>query len=382
MKSFALVAAALVAPAFAAPTTIPIIKLAGSAKENSYIVKLKDGVSMDSHIAQLLGSNLNGGQDCQVVYKYENVFNGYASVLKGVMLDYVRQSSDVESIQADTIYKINWEEDDEALASREVHGQEVSHLSERGANGEGVDIYGLDTGILTTHTCFGGRASWGATFGGYPDSDGNGHGTHTAGTAAGKGFGLATASKVIAVKVCSDAGECASSDIAAGVQFVVQQAASSGRPSIATMSLGGPADPAIDSAVSAAITRGIHFTVAAGNDNHDASEDSPAHVAAANTIAAVDSTNRKASFSNFGSVVDVWALGVNVLSAWIGSNTATNTISGTSMATPQVAGILAVVLGNEGQMKPAELSAALVKNAKPLVIGAPAGTTNLLADVW
>ncbi|KAH7326859.1 putative subtilisin-like serine protease [Rhizoctonia solani] len=382
MKSFALVAAALVAPAFAAPTAIPIIKLAGSTKENSYIVKLKDGVSTDSHIAQLLGSNLNGGQDCKVVYKYENVFNGYAGVLKGPILDYVRQSSDVESIQADTIYKINWEEGEEALASREVHVQEASHLAERGANGEGVDIYGLDTGILTTHACFGGRASWGATFGGYPDSDGNGHGTHTAGTAAGTKFGLATAAKVIAVKVCSDAGECASSDIVAGIQYVVKQAGSSGRPSIATMSLGGPRDSAIDSAVTSAITRGIHFTVAAGNDNHDAAEDSPAHVAAANTIGAVDSTNLKASFSNFGSVVDVWALGVNVLSAWIGSNSATNTISGTSMATPHVAGILAVVLGNKGQMKPAELSAALVKNAKPVVIGAPSGTTNLLAGVW
>ncbi|CAE6448144.1 unnamed protein product [Rhizoctonia solani] len=383
MKSFTFIAAALVAPALAAPTpaAIPINKRAGPVKEDSYVIKLKDGVSLESHITQFAGTG--DGQNAQIVYKYNDVFNGYAGILKGSVLDSIRRSPDVEFIQADTIYQIDWEEGDESLASREIHTQELPRLAERGANGEGVDIYGIDTGILTTHSCFGGRASWGATFGqGYKDSDGNGHGTHTAGTAAGTGFGLATASKVIAVKVCSDEGQCASSDIIAGVQYVVQKAAASGRPSIATMSLGGSGDTGIDSAVFAAISRGIHFTVAAGNDNQDASGDSPAHVAAANTIGAVDSSNRKASFSNFGSVVDVWALGVNVLSAWIGSNSATNTISGTSMATPHVAGIVAVVLGNQGQMKPAELSAALVKNAKPLVIGVPAGTTNLLAEVW
>ncbi|KAJ1306423.1 hypothetical protein OPQ81_007426 [Rhizoctonia solani] len=379
MKSFTLVAAALVAPALAAPAAIPITKLAGPAKENSYVIKLKDGVSKDSHIAQLL--DFIGSQDSQVVYKYENVFNGYSGVLKGSILDYIRQSSEVEYIQTDTIYKIDWEQGDESLSSREVYNQEETpRLSERGANGEGVDIYGIDTGILTTHTAFGGRATWGATFGGFEDADGNGH--DTAATAAGTGFGLATAANVIAVKVCSDAGQCASSDIIAGVNYVVSQAKSSGRPSIATMSLGGDADTAIDNAVSAAIKAGIHFTVAAGNENKDASQSSPAHVAAANTIGAIDSFNKKASFSNYGSVVDVWALGVNVLSAWIGGNSATNTISGTSMATPQVAGILAVVLGKQGNTDPAKLSSDLKSHAQAVVIGAPSGTTKLKARVW
>ncbi|KAF8757776.1 peptidase S8 family [Rhizoctonia solani] len=336
MKSFALVAAALVAQTFAAPTAIPITKLAGPSKENSYIIKLKDGVSKDSHVARLL--EFIGGQDSKVVYKYENVFHGYAGVLKGPILEYIRRSSDVEYIQADTIYKINWEQGDESLASR-------------------VDIYGLDTGILTTHTAFGGRATWGATYGGYASRDGNGHGTHTAGTAAGSGFGLATAANIIAVKVCSDAGECATSDIVAGVNYVVSRAASSGRPTIATMSLGGDIDSAIDSAVSSAISRGIHFTVAGGNENQNAANVSPARVAAANTIGAVDSSNRKASFSNYGSVLDVWALGVNVRSAWIGSNSAVNTIS-------------------------AALSSALKSNAQAVVTGAPSGTTNLKARVW
>ncbi|CAE6435200.1 unnamed protein product [Rhizoctonia solani] len=340
MKSFALLAAVLVAPALAAPAAIPITKLAGPAKENSYIIKLKDGVSKDSHVARLLG--FIGSQDSKIVYKYENVFHGYAGVLKGPILDYIRRSADVEYIQADTIYRIEYEQGDESLASREVHTEdEPSQLIGRAANGGGVDIYGLDTGILTTHTSFGGRATWGATYGGYASRDGHGHGTHTAGTAAGSGYGLATAANIIAVKVCSDAGECATSDIVAGPTYLV-----------ATMSLGGPTDTAIDSAVSSAISRGIHFTVAAGNENQNAANVSPARVAAANTIGAVDSSNRKASFSNYGSALDVWALGVNVRSAWIGSNSAVNTISGTSMATPQVAGILAVVIGNKGNSSP------------------------------
>ncbi|KAF8738746.1 peptidase, partial [Rhizoctonia solani] len=373
MKSFTLIAVALASQALAAPTLIPLTKLAGPAKGDSYVIKLKDGVSKDFHIAQLL--EFIGNQDSEVVYKYENVFNGYAGVLKGPILDYIRSSSEVEYIQTDTIYKIDWEQGDEEFASEGHVEDQTSELAKRAANGEGVDIYGLDTGILTSHESFGGRASWGATFGGFEDKDGNGHGTHTAGTAAGSGFGLATAAKVIAVKVCSDEGQCATSDIVAGINFVVSQATSSGRPSIATMSLGGPADPAIDSAVKAGISRGIHFTVAAGNENQNAGNFSPAHVLEANTIAAVDSSNRKASFSNFGSVVDVWALGVNVRSAWIGNDTAVNTISGTSMATPQVAGILAVVLGRDGQMSPAELSSALVSNAEAVVIGTPSNTT-------
>ncbi|KAG8709384.1 subtilisin-like serine protease [Ceratobasidium sp. 423] len=371
MKSFALIAAVFVAPVLTAPAAIPITKLAGPAKENSYIIKLKDGVSKDSHVGRLL--EFIGNRDSKVVYKasYENVFNGYAGVLKGPILDYIRHSADVEYIQADTIYQIEYEQGDESLAAREVQSESL-HLAGRAPNGGGVDIYSLDTGVQTTHTAFGGRATWGATYGGYANRDGHGHGTHTAGTAAGFRYGLATASNVIAVKVCSDGGRCASSDIVAGVNFVASRASSSGRPSIAIMSLGLPPDPPVDNAVSSAIRRGTHFTVAAGNENRNAANVSPARVGAAITVGSVDSSNRKAATSNYGAALDVWAVGVNVLSAWIGSNSATNTISGTSMATPQVAGILAV----------AALSSALKSNAQAVVIGAPSGTTNLRARLW
>ncbi|CAE6362963.1 unnamed protein product [Rhizoctonia solani] len=380
MRAVFLTAAAFSAllTAFAAPTVnvVPVGKHAGPVKANSYIIKLKDGVSKDSHIAKLLSST----SDSKIEYKYEQVFHGYAAELKGKDLDYVRQSSDVEYILEDGIFTIQYEIS-ETPGELNAAVEPVSQLSRR-ANGSGVDVYGVDTGIYTAHSSFGGRARWGATYGGYANADGNGHGTHTAATAVGNTYGVATSANVIAVKVLSDAGSGAYSDIISGVNYVVTSAASSGRPSIATLSLGGSANSALDSAINTAIGKGIHFTVAAGNSNVDAANTSPARVAAANTIGAVDSSNRKASFSNYGAVLDVWALGVNVLSAWIGSTTATNTISGTSMATPFVAGVLAVAIGDYGNKSPAQLSADLKTHARALVSGAPSGTTNLLATKW
>ncbi|KAH7337443.1 serine protease [Rhizoctonia solani] len=374
---FTVAAFSAILTAFAAPTVnVPVSKHAGPVKANSYIIKLKDGVSKDSHIAKLLSST----PDSKIEYKYEQVFHGYAAELKGKDLDYVRQSSDVEYILEDGIFTIQYEVSEIPGAVRPAV-ESVGQLSRR-ANGSGVDVYGVDTGIYTAHSSFGGRARWGATYGGYANADGNGHGTHTAATAVGNTYGVATSANVISVKVLSDAGSGSYSDIIAGVNYVVTSAASSGRPSIATLSLGGSANSALDSAISAAIGKGIHFTVAAGNSNVDAANTSPARVAAANTIGAVDSSNRKASFSNYGSVLDVWALGVNVLSAWIGSTTATNTISGTSMATPFVAGVLAVAIGDYGNKSPAELSADLKSHARAVVTGAPSGTTNLLATRW
>jgi len=372
--SVAIAAAALAAPVLAAPTAIPITKAAGPTRANSYIIKLKDSASKDSHIARLLEAI--GSHDSKVVYKYENVFNGYAGVLKGPVLDFVRRSPDVEYVQADTFYQIEWEDGDEALAALQV---EASPPVGHAIAGAGVTIFGIDTGIYTEHSCFGGRASWGATFGGYADADGNGHGTHTAGTAVGAKYGSATSANITAVKVCSDFGSCASSDIVAGINYVVSKATG---PTVATMSLGGMADSTIDAAVTNAIAKGIHFTIAAGNSNVDARFTSPARVPAANTIGAVDSSNQKASFSNYGSVVDVWALGVNVLSAWIGNTTSTNAISGTSMATPAVAGILAVALGEYGSVAPESLSTSLKSKAAAVVAGAPSGTTNLKAQLW
>lgn len=374
---FSAAALAVILPALGAPANIPISKHAGPIKANSYIIKLKDGVSKDAHINALIAAVTAGGA---IEHKYGAVFQGYAANLKGKDLDYIRQSKDVEYILEDGVMTIDYEAGDEAAAllEREAAPEPASELDKR-ANGAGVDVYGIDTGIYTAHSCFGGRARWGSTFGGYANQDGNGHGTHTAGTAVGTTYGVATSANIIAVKVLSDSGSGSNSDVIAGINYAYNQYRSSGRPSVATMSLGGGANTAVDSAVSTAISGGLHFSIAAGNSNVDAATTSPARVAAANTIGAVDSSNRKASFSNYGSVLDVWAPGVNILSAWIGGTTRTNTISGTSMATPRVAGYIAVRIGNSNGT-PAAISSALRAGARAVVTGAPSGTTNLLAQ--
>ncbi|KAF8751824.1 dihydroorotate dehydrogenase family Type 2 subfamily [Rhizoctonia solani] len=350
--SVALLAAVL--PALAAPTTT-------FPSASTLVRKLKDGVSKDAHVNKLVAAFSNGGK---VQYKYGDVFHGYAASISGKDLDFIRQSSDVEYIVEDGIMTIDYEQGDETAAVVAREAPAVEGLDKR-ANGAGVDVYGIDTGIYTAHSSFGGRARWGATFGGYANQDGNGHGTHTAGTAVGASYGVATSANIIAVKVLSDAGSGTNSDVIAGINWAATQARSSGRPSVANLSLGGGANTAVDSAVSNAVAGGLHFAIAAGNSNVDAGSTSPARVAAANTVGAVDSSNRKASFSNYApGSVELPAL---------------NTISGTSMASPRVAGYIAVHIGNSGGT-PSAVSSALKSSARAVVTGAPSGTTNLLAQ--
>ncbi|CAE7229635.1 unnamed protein product [Rhizoctonia solani] len=358
--------------------TVPITKYAGPVKPNSYIIKLKDDVLKGSHITELLFQT-----DSKIVYDYEAAFHGYAVELVGRGLDFVRRSREVEYIVEDGIVGLDFEMlEDAGKMPPSVMPKDQVPISTR-TDGAGVDIYSLDSGIQINHTCFGGRARWGKTFGGYADADNYGHGTHTAATAVGDTFGLATSANVIAVKVLGDNGLGPWSDVIAGIDYVLTQSSESGRPSIATLSLSGLAYPPIDAAVSNAIAKGIHFTVAAGNLGIDAIRLSPAHVKEANTIGAVDWNYARAGFSNFGPSVDGWALGVDVTSAWIGpTGYETKVLSGTSMATPLVAGVLAVAIGDYGNKLPAELSKDLKDHARPVVTGVPNGTTNLLVAQW
>ncbi|KDQ13665.1 hypothetical protein BOTBODRAFT_55912 [Botryobasidium botryosum FD-172 SS1] len=384
MKSFsiALSALAFVVPAvFAVPTLVPIAKVAGAVKADSYIIKLKQGSDKNGHLGKL--AQILTTAESHVKYDYDSVFHGYAGTLKGAALDFIRSSKDVEYIYPDQIVSISdFEAGTATVDADAVVAAADLDVGTLAANGGGVDVIGIDTGIYTAHSSFGGRARWGATFGGYANSDGNGHGTHTAGTVGGSGFGPATAANIIAVKVLSDSGSGSNSDVIAGVNWAVSNAASSGRPTIATMSLGGGSYQPLDDAINSGISRGVHFTVAAGNSNVDAINTSPARVANAVTVGAIDSNNAKASFSNFGSIVDVHALGVNVRSAWIGSTSAVNTISGTSMATPAVAGILAVAIGNYGNKTPAALATDLKNNARSIATGFNSATTKLVATQW
>jgi subtilisin family serine protease len=241
-----------------------------------------------------------------------------------------------------------------------------------------VTAYVIDTGIRITHNEFGGRATVGydAVGDGQNGNDCNGHGTHVAGTVGGSTYGVAKAVRLVAVRVLNCSGSGTTSGVIAGVDWVTGNHAS-GNP--ANMSLGGGADSTLDQAVRNSIADGVTYAVAAGNSNANACNSSPARTAEAITVGATDSSDNRASFSNYGSCLDIFAPGVSITSAWNSSNTATNTISGTSMATPHTTGAAALYLAANPTASPQTVRNALVSNATSGVVSNPGtGSPNLL----
>ena len=227
--------------------------------------------------------------------------------------------------------------------------------------GSGVRAYIIDTGIRTTHTQFGGRAS--AVFDAFGGNgqDCNGHGTHVAGTVGGSTYGVAKSALLRAVRVLDCAGNGTDATVISGVDWVTANHIS---PAVANMSLGGGASSALDTAVTNSINSGVTYSIAAGNSNTDACTQSPARVAAAITVGSTTSSDARSSFSNIGTCLDIFAPGVNITSAWgLGGNSATNTISGTSMATPHVTGATALYLQSHPGSSPATIRNALVNNS-------------------
>ncbi|MCW6010464.1 S8 family peptidase, partial [Micromonospora sp. CPCC 205371] len=226
----------------------------------------------------------------------------------------------------------------------------------------------------------GARRGSAATDGGAPD-DCHGHGTHVAGTVGGSAYGVAKGVRLVAVRVLNCEGSGTTEQVVAGIDWVTANAV---KPAVANMSLGGGADTALDNAVRRSITSGVSYAIAAGNGflgiiALDACTQSPARVAEALTVSATDSSDRKASWANRGTCVDVFAPGINIPSTWNTSNTATNTISGTSMAAPHVAGAAALFLANNSSATPAQVHAAIVNNATTGVVTSPgSGSPNRL----
>jgi subtilisin family serine protease len=246
------------------------------------------------------------------------------------------------------------------------------------STGSGVNAYIIDTGIRVSHTQFGGRASvaFDAVGDGRNGIDCNGHGTHVSGTVGGSTYGVAKSVRLFAVRVLSCSGSGSTSGVIAGVDWVTRHHVS---PAVANMSLGGGASTSLDSAVRNSIASGVTYAVAAGNSNANASSFSPARVSEAITVGSSRINDARSSFSNFGSVVDIFAPGSSITSAWSTSDTAINTISGTSMATPHVAGVAARFLQNNRTASPATVRNAIV-NAASLnrLSGIPTGTANRL----
>ena len=230
--------------------------------------------------------------------------------------------------------------------------------------GAGVKAYIIDTGIRKTHTQFGGRAIDGfdAVDGSLPAADCNGHGTHVSGTVGGSTYGVAKGVTLVAVRVLSCSGSGTTSGVVAGIDWVRGNHAA-GQPAVANMSLGGGASSALDTAVNNCINDGVTFAIAAGNSNANACNSSPARVAAAITVGSTTSTDARSSFSNFGTCLDIFTPGSSITSAWSTSDTATNTISGTSMATPHVAGVSALYLQSNPSASPSTVRNALVNNS-------------------
>jgi subtilisin family serine protease len=253
-------------------------------------------------------------------------------------------------------------------------------------DGRGTEIYVIDTGILTTHVDFGGRARWGIAIAPGGPVDGNGHGTHCAGTAAGTLHGIAKNANIVAVKVLGAGGSGTWADVAAGVNFVTDN----GTPfkSVASMSLGGPgAQQALTTAINNCVASGIPVVVAAGNSNANACNYSPSGIPSVISVGsseiagfAPNEFDSRSSFSNFGTCVHLFAPGRDITSAWIGSNTATRLLSGTSMACPHVAGVVATLLSANNNLSPQAVKDLLQSTwqQEDLISNVGAGSPNFL----
>ncbi|KAF2744712.1 subtilisin-like serine protease-like protein PR1A [Sporormia fimetaria CBS 119925] len=367
---------ALLPSALAAPLIIP----RGSALvPDKYIVKMKSDASKeDLENAKALLSNAPD-------YDYEfGGFNGFAATVAPSTVTKLQKLNAVEWISQDAeVHAYDWLADSGAPWGL----GRISH-QDKGNNtyvydstaGEGTCSYVLDTGIEITHPEFGGRAEWLANFAeDGDDRDGNGHGTHCAGTIGSASYGVAKKTKLLAIKVLDAWGSGTYAGVIAGINFAAQDFKTRSCPkgAVANMSLGGGKNIAVNEAVAAAVAAGLFFGVAAGNNNRDAVYYSPASEPSACTVGATDIDDVKASFSNYGPGVDVFAPGVSILSTWIGGDT--NSISGTSMATPHVVGLAAYLLAfeNKGTAVLCERIAELSLKGK--VEGLPSGTQNLLA---
>lgn len=350
---------------------------AGAAIPGSYIVVLKTnpGMVRAAEVARGLGV-------AAVRHEYNDAIKGFAAKLSDAEAAQLARDPRVAFVEQDQVMTI------ETVQSGATWG--LDRIDQRAlplngtysytGTGAGVKAYIIDTGIRTSHNEFGGRASAGfdAVTAGGGAVDCNGHGTHVAGTVGGSTYGVAKGVSLVAVRVLDCAGSGSTSGVIAGIDWVTSNHTGT-LPAVANMSLGGGASTALDNAVAASIADGVTYAVAAGNSNRDACRTSPARTPNAITVGATTSSDARASYSNYGSCLDIFAPGSSITSSWYTSNTATNTISGTSMATPHVAGVAALYLGTNTSASPAAVRNALVANATGGVVGnAGRGSPNLL----
>ncbi|MGB8946896.1 MAG: S8 family peptidase [Streptomyces sp.] len=372
-------------PAQAAPAEGTVIG-AGSADavKGSYIVTLKKNSGFSAASAQ--GKGLISEYGGSVKKTFRSALDGYTVDLSAAEARQLAADPAVASVEQNRTVRADatqsnapWGLDRIDQTSLPLSGT----YTYPDTAGSGVTAYVIDTGVRITHSEISGRAvnGYDAVDGDSTAQDGNGHGTHVATTIAGKTYGVAKKAKIVAVRVLDNNGSGTTAGVIAGIDWVTSNHAA-GAPAVANMSLGGGASTTLDNAVKNSIADGVSYAVAAGNEGVNASSSSPARVPAAITVGATSNTDAKASWSNYGSVLDIFAPGVSITAGWNTSDTATNTISGTSMATPHVAGAAAVYLAGHTSATPAQVASALVNGATTGKVTSPGtGSPNRLLKI-
>lgn len=390
----------------AKPSPAPLKAGHGKVIPNKYIVVLNDDAS---------GSAVARRNAVKTDHVYSAAISGFSASLTKSQLAKVRKDSSVKYVEPDGVVTTSDKPRPAAdpkfrtktpsqLKPQSQSGDVSTETTQAGATwgidridqrtgingtynytdtGAGVTAYVIDTGIRTTHTQFGTRASVGYDALGGTGQDCNGHGTHVAGTIGGSTYGVAKGVRLVAVRVLDCSGSGAWSSVIAGIDYVTY--AHNG-PSVANMSLGGGLNTAVNDAVARSTARGVTYAVAAGNSNANACSYSPSSAPSAITVGATGlsgSTDVRASFSNYGSCVDVFDPGVNITSAWYSSNTATAVLSGTSMASPHVAGLAALYLQGNPTAAPATVDDVIKTTAVTGIVSSPGtGSPNRFARKW
>lgn len=362
-------------PAASYPTT-PSRPIAGR-----YIVVFKASVS---NPAAAVAQTMNGSGG-QLRHTYSNALKGFAANLPDAALPGIRNNPNVSYVEQDSTVTANQTTSPQSSATWGLDRIDQADLPLNGQykfnnSGAGVTAFIVDTGIRADHTEFTGRVlpGYDAVGDGNGTNDCNGHGTHVSGTVGGSTWGVAKAVALVPVRVLDCTGSGSWSGVIAGIDWV---AGSTQRPAVANMSLGGAVSTSVDAAVAGAVAKGVVMVVAAGNSNADACLSSPAREPSAITVAASSDIDGRASYSNFGTCVDIFAPGSGVTSAWNTSSTATNQLSGTSMASPHVTGAAALALAANPTATPATVASLLVSSATPnrlVSASLPTGTPNLL----
>lgn len=341
----------------------------GMRLDGEYIVKLREGAEARS-VAAVLGVSPN--------LVYTQAVNGFSVTLNETQLNALRRNPNVEYVEEDQFVTSTASQTGATWGLDRID-QTSSTLNSTytyTSTGAGVHAYIIDTGILTSHSNFGGRATAAYDALGGNGQDCNGHGTHVAGTVGSSTYGVAKGVSLHGVRVLDCGGSGSNSGVIAGIDYVRTKHV---KPAVANMSLGGGYSATINTAVTNLSNAGVFVAVAAGNDNANACNYSPASAPVVTTVGATTKTTARASYSNYGSCVDIYAPGSSITSTW--SNGSTNTISGTSMASPHVAGVAALYKATYGDASQATIDAWLKNNAtNNAVTSNPSGTPNKLLN--